>query len=677
MRYKKPKKIFIYCVFFVISYLVLMTSNVHKQYSLQVGQIAKTDIKATRDVVNQKATDEKRKQIQDAVPEQYNKKSEVKSEIVNEINTIFSKINDIRKQSISDENKYNQMHTDIPISFDATQINSLLKLQDNELKELQTILTTVIDEFYSGNRIEDNNEDDIKKAGEDLETKFNTLAIQDKYKSIAITISKNYIRPNFFFDEEKTTELRKEAIKNITPIVVKKDQIIVSEGTPVTDEQLNLLADLGLIKDKSNRYWNIYISIGVLLALIIVIQDIYLKFYATDIYSSNSKMLLIQILNIIALILARATYLVSPYMIPFAAVPILMSLLLRWDVAVIIGLLNSVLICNIMGLEINILFLTIIDIILVAMLIKKMNNRNEVIKASFYIAIINIILCFFVGILGSSNIIFLIKSSLLSGVGAIVSAILALGALPFLETAFDIVTQGKLLELSNHNNPLIKRLIIEASGTYHHSVLVANLSEVAAEAIGANSLLARVGAYYHDIGKIKRPYFFKENQLGENPHNSLKPNISTMLILGHVKEGLELAKEAKLPSVIRDIIAQHHGTTLIKYFYITVKNNSSNPDDIKEEDFRYPGPKPQTKEAAIVMLADSVEAAVRSIVNPDRDKIMHMVEGIFKDKMEDNQLIDSDLTFKDIELIKNSFVKILEGIYHQRIEYPTEKKALE
>ena len=220
---------------------------------------------------------------------------------------------------------------------------------------------------------------------------------------------------------------------------------------------------------------------------------------------------------------------------------------------------------------------------------------------------------------------------------------------------------------------LLKRLLMEAPGTYHHSVMVANLAEVAAEAVGANPILARVGAYYHDIGKIKRPFFFGENQLGgANPHNKLNPKLSASIIISHVKDGVELANEYNIPVPIRDFIERHHGTTLVKYFYLTLKNSSDNPEDVKEEDFRYLGPRPVSKEVAIVMLADSIEAAVRSINEPTMAKIEEMVNNIIKDKLNSNQLDNCNLTFKDLETIKSCFLKVLRGLYHHRIEYPKE-----
>ena len=206
--------------------------------------------------------------------------------------------------------------------------------------------------------------------------------------------------------------------------------------------------------------------------------------------------------------------------------------------------------------------------------------------------------------------------------------------------------------------------------------MVANLAEAAAELVGGNPVIARVGAYYHDIGKTKRPYFFGENQIGrDNPHDKITPNLSTLIILSHTKDGLEMAKEQKIPKVIQDIIVQHHGTTLVKYFYFKAKKEAENPDEIKEEDFRYPGPIPNTKESGILMLADSVEASVRSITDPTKGKIEEMVNNIINDKLNNRQLVDCDLTLKDVEIIRKSFLKTLDGIYHHRIEYPSEAKT--
>ncbi|MFO7820033.1 MAG: HDIG domain-containing protein [Halanaerobacter sp.] len=244
--------------------------------------------------------------------------------------------------------------------------------------------------------------------------------------------------------------------------------------------------------------------------------------------------------------------------------------------------------------------------------------------------------------------------------------------MPYVENIFGITSPVKLLELSNPNQPLLKKLLVEAPGTYHHSVIVGNLAEAAADKIGADSLLARVGAYYHDIGKIKRAYFFTENQIGsENPHDKLSPNLSTLIITSHVKDGVELAHEHKLPSDIIDIIKQHHGTSLVSFFYQEAMHDEKYKQ-VDEDEFRYDGPKPQSKEAALIMLADMVEAAVRSnsTAQSNPGRLEKLVRDLIKQKLDSGQLDESDLTLKDLDKIAKSFVNILKGIFHNRIEYP-------
>ncbi|HVH96624.1 MAG TPA: HDIG domain-containing protein, partial [Bacillus sp. (in: firmicutes)] len=252
---------------------------------------------------------------------------------------------------------------------------------------------------------------------------------------------------------------------------------------------------------------------------------------------------------------------------------------------------------------------------------------------------------------------------------------LTIGLLPFFEAGFGILSSMSLIELSNPNHPLLKKILTEAPGTYHHSIMVANLAESACEAIGANGLLARVGCYYHDIGKTIRPKYFIENQMNmENPHDRLPPEASKNIIMSHVKDGAELLKKHRLPKEIVDIAEQHHGTTLLKFFYYKVKQSG---EDVTEEEYRYPGPKAQTKESAIVGVADSVEAAVRSMSQPTPEQIEELVRKIISDRLQDNQFNECDLTLKELEKVTNSLCESLKGIFHSRIEYPemTEQKV--
>ena len=358
------------------------------------------------------------------------------------------------------------------------------------------------------------------------------------------------------------------------------------------------------------------------------------------------------------------------FMVPTAAVSMLIAVLLDRKLAVFIAAVMSVFVGLMMGSQLQYAIVSLVGGVVGVFSVSDISERTDLTRASIYIVLANTVAITAL-LLVRTNSLRLVWLGVLFGlINGILSAILTIGSLPFLENAFGITTPVKLLELSNPNQPLLHRLLVEAPGTYHHSMMVANLAEGAADATGADQLLTRVGAYYHDIGKLKRPYFFIENQLtSENPHDKLAPTLSTLVITAHVKDGVELAEENDLPQDVNDIIAQHHGTSLVSYFYHKACECESN-ETISETAFRYEGKKPQTKEAAIVMLADSVEAAVRSIRYSGHGRLEAQVRKVIQDKIEDGQLEESPLTYKELEIITKTFVRILSGMFHSRIEYP-------
>jgi putative nucleotidyltransferase with HDIG domain len=312
-----------------------------------------------------------------------------------------------------------------------------------------------------------------------------------------------------------------------------------------------------------------------------------------------------------------------------------------------------------------------------AEMVSHTHHRSTFMLTGLAISFANMLIVMSFGFVTRVETQVMLLDMLYGAAGGLLSAILTIGTLPFFESAFDIITPIKLLELSNPNRPLMRRLLIEAPGTYYHSILVGNLAEAAAEDIGANALLCRVGAYYHDIGKLKRPYFFKENQLtAENPHDKITPNLSALIITSHVKDGIETAKKNKLPSSVIGIIEQHHGNTLVSYFYHKAQT-AEGGNAVSEDKFRYNFKRPQTKEAAIVMLADSVEAYIRSLTEPSQEQVEQGVRKIIKDKLNDSQLDHCELTLKDLDRIAKSFIKVLGGIFHERIEYPENIKDIE
>ena len=314
------------------------------------------------------------------------------------------------------------------------------------------------------------------------------------------------------------------------------------------------------------------------------------------------------------------------------------------------------------SLLVSLIFFT--TAILTAFLVQKVRTRIQILTAGLYAGLIQMFL-YWLSFPG--NNFFSLLPHLYSG---LLSSIVVTGILPVLENMFGIVTNISLLELSDFNHPLLKKMILEAPGTYHHSLLVGNLAEAASESISANSMLARIGAYYHDIGKLSTPEYFMENQKNSSKHSSLNPSMSKMVIMNHVKEGVELAKKYKLKNALIDFINQHHGTSLVYYFYRKALEETQSYEEIQEEGFRYPGPRPTTKETAIVLLADSVEAACRVIDDPQQAKIEEVVHKVINNKFIDRQLDDCELTLKDLETIAKTFIHMLSGIYHGRIKYP-------
>jgi len=372
--------------------------------------------------------------------------------------------------------------------------------------------------------------------------------------------------------------------------------------------------------------------------------------------------------------MARATSGISIYLMPTAASVMLIALLINARLALLINLCVTILIAMFTDINLSVIFMTLLGGTAGVFSINNANQRGKIFIAGLVVGLVQSLAIIGFGLVNMTDLYDLLTFAFLALLNGVFCSVLTVGSLPLWESIFGILTKIKLLELSSQNHPLLKKLMIEAPGTYHHSIIVGNLSEAAANAVGANALLARVGSFYHDIGKTSRPYFFKENQLTtENPHDKITPSLSTLIITGHVKDGMEMAKKHKLPVEIQDFIIQHHGTSLVAYFYHKAKELADG-EDVDEQSYRYNGIKPQTKETAIVMFADSVEAAIRSLSSPTEEKIKAFITKIIKDKLDDGQMDECDLTLKELEIIKQTFVKTIMGTFHERIEYPDNKK---
>lgn len=670
----KWKRIFLFTITAIFIYFIMLTVVTPKRYKLNEGDIATVDIKAPRDIIDEEATKAKEQEVTAKVEKKFTLKNEIKIEASENIKSFFDKLINLKSNDIDEKSKISELKKIDAFKLSDAEYKTLLDLNVDKDTELQWIALTAIDKGYE-KQIEEDNSEDIAEAKTIVDDYLSSQELESNIEAILREMCESQIKANYFFDQSKTDEAVKEALKSVSKVMIKKNQTIVKEGEPITQQQINILAELGLVgEDLSKDYIYTYIILAFFVLFVLGMQYMYLKKEKKEILIDTKLVFLILLLNLLSVISARVFTFVSLFIIPIACAPILMTVFLDSKISIVINSLNLLFVTVIVGFDPQVILIGIVSTIVSSTTLKKISQRNDILYSTVYVAAAVAVVILSSGILLSNNIKQILLDVILAVFGAFISGILAMGLLPFLESSFSLVTNMKLLELSNPNNPLLKRLLMEAPGTYHHSVMVANLAEVAAEEVGANPMLVRVGAYYHDVGKIKRPFFFGENQLGgTNPHDKISPTLSTTIIISHVKDGLELAKEYDIPKVVSDMIVQHHGTTLVKYFYYTLKNSSENPDEIREEDFRYPGPKPQSKEAAIIMMADSVEAAVRSIQEPTLEKIEDMVNNIVKDKMNSNQLNECDLTFRELEVIKACFLRVLKGIYHHRIEYPTEK----
>lgn len=503
-----------------------------------------------------------------------------------------------------------------------------------------------------------------------------------------VEVAQGMIRPNLTFNKVETEERKSLARDAVKPVLfeVKKGEIIVREGEKVSAEHLLKLTKLRELKSDQNLLSQ---TLGNFFMLFLVLSVIF--YYATVGRGGtrplwNKDLALLGLMVILSTILLRlGTALPKPeylffsehslfYAVPVATSAIVISVVLGTKSAATFTVLISVIATLIADFHISYFFYPFVGSLVGARESRHCRQRSTLLKAGLWVGLANaaLILVFnlrtgtlsdWEPVMGDLTLGFL--SGLLSG-------IIATGLVPLIEVLFSYTTDIKLLELGNLNQPLLRELIVQAPGTYHHSIIAGSLAENAAEAIGANPLLARVGAYYHDIGKKNKPLYFIENQKGaENRHDKLSPYMSSLVLISHVKEGVELAKERKLGRVIADVIQQHHGTSLIAFFYQKAKEKEKPLEaSVDEKDFRYPGPKPQTKEAGLVMLADAVEAASRTLADPTPARIQGMVQRMINGFFSDGQLDECELTLKDLHLIAKSFNRMLAGIFHQRIEYP-------
>jgi len=551
---------------------------------------------------------------------------------------------------------------------DTATVTGLLALPSASLEKAEHNAEALVGGVMSGRIMAG----DLAEARNQLTQSAGLIPMTLAERYVVIAVGDAYLQPTMVEDADATTEARTAASDAVTPIVVLKQEgeNIVSKGDIVTSRDIQMVRSLGGLEQGADLL-AVLASI-ILMWLLIAAVGFYLRRFNDSVWRKFGSLLILAVLLVGMMYMTRITSLLAPevpaYVMPVPLAAVLGTLLIGPPAGILLTVLTTVaglLLGFIGGVQVVAALLSSVAAV-VAM--ANVHQRSHIFYAGLAVAAMMSVASFGASMASGNVLRVAAVAGAYGAMGGLLTTVLTIGLLPFFEYAFGVTTDIRLLELANPGHPLLRRLMTEAPGTYSHSVMTANLAESAAEAIGANPLLARVGAYFHDVGKLERPTLFVENQAsGMNPHDTLEPAISARIIEAHVPDGVALAERYRLPAEVVAIIRSHHGTSLVSYFYDKAVKAGMG---VRQADFRYDGEHPTSTEAALVMLADSSEAAVRAGNDPSPEGIERIVRSVLETKISDGQLSEAPVTFADVECITQVYVRVLSSVYHPRITYP-------
>ncbi|MBO4299417.1 MAG: HDIG domain-containing protein [Clostridia bacterium] len=651
-----------------------------EQYDLRAGQVSPITITASKDVEDTVATQALIDEAVAAVPVSYTLDEGVQPAVMASFSDVFDAMEEVRAgvQGGDDPTALIEAQALLPdLELAEEDVGLLLSLDEETFAALRSSVMGIADELLAS-RVAEGGENEARvKLERELD---NSGLFSDAAVDLAGRAAAACLRPNMLIDQETTDLNRQKAADSVEPVVYLKGRNIVRSGEIITRAQIAMLESLGMLKGNRSIDVLMYVGVALLAFLVLLMLAIYMITYEQEILRDARRTGLLCVILIVTCGICMVSQSLNQFLVPVALGVMLTTLLLKSRLALIVnlalgalsGLMNSGVSGSFATSLIIVMMTSIVSGPLCIALIRNKTQRVVVLLAGLMVCLSNMLTTLAVGLITETNTANVLSWALWSGGSGLLSGVLCMGLQPLLEWVFNLVTPAKLMELSNPNHPLIRRMILEASGTYHHSIIVANLAEAAADAIGANGLLARVGAYYHDVGTLKRPMYFKENQIGDNPHDRIDPMVSAAILTAHPSDGVALAEKFRMPQPILDIIQQHHGDTPVIYFYDRcLKQNGA--ENVNIDDFRYPGPRPQTREAAVVMLADTIEAAARTAPDRSSEALETLIRKLIRDKIDDGQLNESPMTMVDIEKATKAFVMVLSGVFHQRVEYPDMK----
>ena len=659
-----------------------------RKYDLSVGSISHVTVDATKEVIDEVTTEEKRAAAEATVEPTYRFQQGVKEEVLSSLEDTFNELRTIQQygitlkkngsvhsyyRSFSEEEIDYALSLVNALSLSRSQITTLLRVDTGVFDDMVNIVSVAVENAMNSTIREGQVSQAIMTIQQIVGYKVDVSLTQ----TILPAVLRTCIKPNMIIDQEATDEAIRKARDAVEPVVISQGQNVIREGDRITQSQLEIMRNLGLLNDDHYDY-SVYggAVINILLAIfsMIMLLHLLLKQYLSQI---RPLLVILLILLLCVSFAVISNLFPSLYIIPVTLGAILGTVLLGYRAGLCLTIPLALLFAGLTSFSSSTTFYDVVLImantlsssIATIWFLKGRPQRVRVLLAGLITAVFNILMIIGIKLLTSAETLDMIQAGSWALAGGLLSGALAVALQPAFEGIFHLATPSRLLEITNPNHPLMKRLMIEAPGTYHHSIIVANLAEAAADKIGANSFLARAGAYYHDIGKLKRPGYFSENQHGTNPHANTDPYVSAAILTAHTRDGVLLAQKEHLPPEVQDIILQHHGVTPVMFFYHKALQLAGG-QHVDINDFRYTGPKPQTKEASIVMLADTIEAAVRSMKDPTPKAIDQFIERLVRGKLEDGQLSDCELSLRDIDQICEAFSGILKGVYHERIEYP-------
>ncbi len=671
------RRIVLFMAFFSLYMIILSADFIADKISFQVGQVSDRDVVAPRSVsyVDQIRTKKLEAEVLASVASVYDFDVTVAAKAEESAGAVFRAARAVAADKALTESgqRVEKLKTTLPLSLPAAAVDGLATLGEADLAKTEEHTKNVLRKYLQrGIR-----EDDLDTARKNIALDAEGLGLGKDGEAVVAGLAQTLVKPNFVLNVRETDKRKQAALASTEPVreTVKKGQVLVRRGDIVTAEQIYAMEELGLHRGHISEVRIFGLAIFVLVVMGLIIG--YLYKFSAEVYANDLHMVLLGLIILLTLVLGKAAHIYSDFIAPVAAGALLTAILIDTRLGIFISIALSVLFGVIVENDLRAVAVALVGSLTGVYSVSKFSHGYSLTRTGLWIAAMNFITVGSTGFLEQINGTQIMLQGIHGAVSGIASAVITIGFLPYLESTFNITTPVKLMELANPSNPLLQRLLLDAPGTYHHSLLVGNLAETAAGNIGADPVTVRVGAYYHDIGKIKRPYFFIENQTdSENPHDKIAPSLSTLIVTSHIKDGLDLCRDYKLPQPIVDIVQQHHGTMLVSYFYRRA-TETEHSECIIEADFRYEGPRPQSKEAALVMLADACEAAVRSLSRPNVNRVESTVRKVIRERLHDGQLDDCNLTLKDLSIIGDVFIRVLSSMFHSRIEYPDALKELE